>query len=123
MKGTKTVETDGIEVEWATEPLLDQDNVGKYVWFSFNSNKPITIKIEKIGRSVIHFGHNSYAGWDGKSFQSYRNGYGMRCWSNAEQLLINKRRHARSLVSGFGLFNDWTHERLDKFIALFEEVK
>lgn len=42
--------------EWATSPLLDQSNVGKWMWTSWNSNRYELSRIEKIGRTNVHVG-------------------------------------------------------------------
>ncbi len=54
--------------EWATVPLLDQSNVGKYVWTVFNGNdkQATPNKIVKVGRTNIH------VGGDGHNPDSYR---------------------------------------------------
>jgi len=44
------------EHDWATVPLLDQANVGKYVWVDWNGNRKEPTQIQKIGRTNIHCG-------------------------------------------------------------------
>lgn len=39
--------------KWATEPLLDPTNVGKYVWHSYNNNRPHALKVTEVTRQVI----------------------------------------------------------------------
>lgn len=42
------------ETEFATAPLLDQRNIGKAVWLSWNGNRTRLATIVKIGRTNVH---------------------------------------------------------------------
>lgn len=42
------------ETEFATAPLLDQRNVGKVVWLSWNGNRSRMVTVVKIGRTNVH---------------------------------------------------------------------
>jgi hypothetical protein len=48
------------EVDWATPPLLDPANVGKYVWYVWNGNRSNMSPepIAKIGRTNVHVGRH-----------------------------------------------------------------
>ncbi len=57
--------------EWATAPLVDQANIGRYVWVSWNGNAPSVQPIAAVGRTNITVGGESLrVGADGSTARS-----------------------------------------------------
>lgn len=84
--------------EWATSPLLDKSNVGKYVWTVWNSNTKFASvnQIVKIGRTNIHVETNaarpeSYnvvdVEYEGHGYGT-KNGFNVSCYT--EQARIDR---------------------------------
>lgn len=78
------------ETTWATSPLLDPANVGRYVWVVWNSNIKLAQRttITKIGRTNIHLasGESCRVNMDGSSASGTRNGYSVSCHTEAHRL-------------------------------------
>lgn len=81
--------------EWATVPLLDPANVGRYVWSVWNGNvKQMTpAPIIKIGRTNIHVGE--YQGWslrvEGGKAVGVKNGFGVSAFTETWRIENDER--------------------------------
>lgn len=77
------------EHDWATEPLLSQENVGKKVWFVWNgnTNHAVVLPIVKVGRTNVHVQgngarpHSLRVNTDGYAVGN-ENGYTLSAWTN-----------------------------------------
>lgn len=45
--------------QWATAPLVDPGNVGRFVWLSWNGNRPAVAEVHKVGRTNITVGYGN----------------------------------------------------------------
>lgn len=74
-------------VDWATAPLLDPANVGKFVWGVWNGNTKHAepMPINKIGRTNIHVGRSNWSlrvHPDGTRAAGTVNNYGVSAMTN-----------------------------------------
>jgi len=74
-------------VDWATVPLLDPANIGKFVWGVWNGNvrQAEPMSINKIGRTNIHVGRSNWSlkvNPDGTRAAGTVNNYGVSALSN-----------------------------------------
>lgn len=71
---------------WATVPLMDPGNVGKYVWTDWNGNGKSPSIIQKIGRTNIHCGRNRTSSYRVDVMGAYavgsENDFSIHAWSN-----------------------------------------
>lgn len=110
--------------EWATEPLLDPANLGRYVVASWNGNRGTAERIHKITRTNVHAGDQhrptSYrVAPAGNIAHGSSSGYSVSCQTYAWAASEPERRELASRLHRFQ-WHEVSAARLRSILALLD---